>query len=225
MLFDIQGKRRRVVQATYLALAVLMGGGLVLFGVGGDISGGLVDGLTGSGGGSDSGNSVVEKRVKSNEKKLKTQPNSVAARKALTRDYYQLAVAGGSADGTFPDDAKADLRKAAANWQAYLELDPAKADASLARLALQIYDPAALNRPGEAKQTAQLIASQENNSASYLALVQYATLDKDTRTTDLAAQKAIDLAPAAQKKQVRAQIKQLKIPQAGAQTQGATPSQ
>jgi len=38
MLFDLHGRRRRVVQATYLALAVLMGGGLVLFGVGGDVS-------------------------------------------------------------------------------------------------------------------------------------------------------------------------------------------
>ena len=48
MLFDLQGRRRRMVQATYLILAVLMGGGLVLFGVGsGSISGGLFDALTG----------------------------------------------------------------------------------------------------------------------------------------------------------------------------------
>ena len=42
MLFDLRGRRRRAVQATYLTLAVLMGGGLVLFGIGGDVSGGLV---------------------------------------------------------------------------------------------------------------------------------------------------------------------------------------
>ena len=41
MLFDLRGRRRRLVQATYLSLAVLMGGGLVLFGIGGDVSGGL----------------------------------------------------------------------------------------------------------------------------------------------------------------------------------------
>ena len=34
MLFDLRGRRRRAVQGTYLMLAVLMGGGLVLFGVG-----------------------------------------------------------------------------------------------------------------------------------------------------------------------------------------------
>ncbi len=41
MLFDLKGKRRRAVQGTYLTLAVLMGAGLVLFGVGSSTSGGL----------------------------------------------------------------------------------------------------------------------------------------------------------------------------------------
>ena len=33
MLFDLRGRRRRAVQATYLTLAILMGGGLVFFGI------------------------------------------------------------------------------------------------------------------------------------------------------------------------------------------------
>ena len=51
MLFDLRGRRRRAVQATYLMLAVLMGGGLVLFGIGGDVSGGLFDAFSERGGG------------------------------------------------------------------------------------------------------------------------------------------------------------------------------
>ena len=44
MLFDLRGRgRRRTVQVIYLSLALLMGGGLVLFGIGSDQSGGLVD--------------------------------------------------------------------------------------------------------------------------------------------------------------------------------------
>ena len=43
MLFDLRGRRRRAVQGTYLMLALLMGGGLVLFGIGGSVSGGLLD--------------------------------------------------------------------------------------------------------------------------------------------------------------------------------------
>ena len=63
--------------------------------------------------------------------------------------------------------------------------------------------------------------------------MQYAALAGDTRIADLAGQKAVDLAPAAQRKQVRAQVKQLKNPQAaqgaqggqGAAGSGATPQQ
>ena len=62
MLFDLRGRRRRAVQATYLTLAVLMGGGLVLFGIGGNTSGGLFDAFSGGGGGG--GNDATEKRIR-----------------------------------------------------------------------------------------------------------------------------------------------------------------
>ena len=46
MLFDLRGRgRRRTVQVIYLSLAILMGGGLVLFGIGGATSGGLIDAI------------------------------------------------------------------------------------------------------------------------------------------------------------------------------------
>ena len=49
MLFDLQGRRRRVVQVTYVGLALLMGGGLVLSGIGSDARGGLLDAFVGDG--------------------------------------------------------------------------------------------------------------------------------------------------------------------------------
>lgn len=209
MLFDLQGKRRRVVQAVYLMLAILMGGGLVLFGIGGDVSGGLVDAFTGgSNGGSD--NSAVEKRIDRNEKNVKLKIKVESSRKALTRDYYQLASVKANQDGTFPDDAKEDLAKSAANWRAYLALKPEKVDASLATLALQVFDPAVLNKPKDAEEAARVIAEARNNSNAYIALVQYATLAGDTRVADLAGQKAVDLAPKGQEKDAKAQVKQAK---------------
>lgn len=224
MLFDLQGKRRRVVQGTYLMLAVLMGGGLALFGVGSDIQGGIFDAFKGGGGNSSSGNSLIQKRVDRNEKKVKAMPQSEALRKTLTRDYYQLAsVQASQTNASFPPDAKDELRKSAANWQAYLKLAPARPDPSLAVVALQIYDPAALNKPDEAKEAARLIAQERSNVKSYLNLVQYAVLAKDTRTADLAGQKAIDLAKPTQRKQVRAQLKQLKKPPTASGAQGAPP--
>jgi hypothetical protein len=224
MLFDLQGKRRRAVQATYLTLAVLMGGGLVLFGIGGEVSGGLFDAFSDRQGGGD-GNSAIEKRVEANEKRAKASPRAEAPRKALVRDLYQLAVAGAGQDGRFKGDARRDLAAAAANWEAYLGLEPEKPDPSLARVALQIYDPAALNKPKEAQRAARLIAEAENDTNAYLNLVQYAALAGDMRTADLAGQKAVDLAPKAERKEVEQQVEQLKTPQtaAGAQGGAATP--
>ena len=186
MLFDLQGKRRRMVQVTYLTLAVLMGGGLVLFGIGGDVQGGIFDAFTGEGGNSSNGNSVIEKRVDSNEKKLKANPQSERLRKSLTRDYYQLATAQADANGKFSDDGKANLRKAAANWQAYLALKPEKPDTSLARAGAPDLRPdrAQPQEPGQRARAAD--RPEENDAQAYLNLVQYAALAGDTRIADLA---------------------------------------
>ena len=220
MLFDLQGKRRRVVQATYLTLAVLMGGGLVFFGIGSDVQGGLSDAFSG-GGGNGGGNEALEKRIERNEDKIAKTPRSEAARKALVRDYYQVAVAQTSEEGAFSGEAKADLRKAAANWKAYLASEPEKVDASLATVALQIFDPLALNRPKDAQEAARVVAEASNDSEGYLRLVQYAALAGDTRTANLAAQKAVDLAPKGERHTVEEQAEQLKKPQAA----GAAPQQ
>jgi hypothetical protein len=56
MLFDLRGSgRKRAVKVIYMTLAVLMGSGLVLFGIGGATSGGLLDVFTGGGGGGGGG--------------------------------------------------------------------------------------------------------------------------------------------------------------------------
>lgn len=220
MLFDLQGKRRRVVQGTYLMLAALMGGGLVLFGIGGNVSGGLFDAFSGGGGGS-SGNKAVEKRVQRYEKKVRANPRDEAARKALVRLNYQLASGQTtSASTSFPKEARDELQASARNWRAYLALNPKKPDTSLALLALQVFDPTALNKPKDAEGAARLIAEGKNDTNAYLRLVQYAALAGDTRTAGLAGQKAVDLAPKAQRKAVKAQVKQLKTPQSAAGAQG-----
>jgi len=192
MLFDIQGKRRRVVQATYLTLAVLMGGGLVLFGIGGDVSGGLFDAFSSGNGGN--GSDVVEDRVERNEKRITTRPRDLEARQELVRDYYSLAFSQTPSDATeFSADAKDELQKASTHWNAYLELAKGKPNPSTARVALQIYDPTALNQPDNALQVARILAERGNDPASYLQLVQYAVLAEDRRTQKLAANKARDL--------------------------------
>src|SRR5205809_979679 len=159
MLFDLQGKRRRMVQATYLILAVLMGGGLVLFGVGsGDISGGLFDAITGKSSNSGSGNSIVDKRIKTDQRALVLNPKNTTALADLVRAHYQLA--GDDEDqttGQFGDTGKAELRKASAAWQRYVAAAK-KPDPSLAGLMLNAYSDIGLSDAGHAAQAAELVA-------------------------------------------------------------------
>lgn len=207
MLFDLQGKRRRLVQATYLMLAVLMGGGLVLFGIGGDVSGGLFDAFSDR---SNSGNDVVEERVEKNEDKVASNPRSVVAHKELVRDYYALAVAQASDQGVFPAEAQDDLRKASDHWNTYLGAEKGDPDTSLARVAVQIYDVSALNQPQQAVKAARLIAAEANDPQSYLQLVQYALLAGDKRVEKLAAAKVMTLVPKNQRAAARKQLQDLR---------------
>jgi hypothetical protein len=214
MLFDLRGKRRRAVQATYLLLALLMGGGLVFFGIGGDVSGGLFDAFKGGGGGGNA-NSAIERSIERNEKLLQRDPRSTVALKELVRDHYQLATAETDPSSTsFPPSARDDLRAASRYWQRYLEAETGDPDASLAAVALQVYDVTGLNQPKQAARAAAIVAAEQSSSAAYIRLVQYATLAGDSRTADLAGQKAVDLAPKGQRTLVRQQIQQAKKTQA-----------
>jgi hypothetical protein len=209
MLFDLRGRRRRLVQATYLSLAVLMGGGLVLFGIGGDVSGGLFNAFEGDGGGGDV-NAALEERIDRQEQRLQANPANVAVLQSLVRDNYQLATSQQASGATeFPEDARDDLQRAANYWQRYLQAEENPKEAT-ALYALRVYDVGALNQPKQAQRAATIIAEAQNNPSAYLQLVAYASLAGDERTADLATQKAVDLAPRNQRKQVKQQAEALK---------------
>jgi hypothetical protein len=212
MLFDLRGRRRRAVQATYLTLAVLMGGGLVLFGIGGDVSGGLFDAFSDRSGGGNASQDL-EERIDRQEERLSSNPRNEAALKALVRDYHALAGAQLPTGALqYPEEARDELGKAADYWQRYLDVEDGDPDASLARVALTLYDQGALNEPEQAAAAMRIVADAGNNYELYLGLVQRAAAAGDERTADLAAQKAVDLAPKGQRKQVKTQAEALKTP-------------
>jgi hypothetical protein len=208
MLFDLRGRRRRAVQGTYLMLALLMGGGLVLFGVGGSVSGGLLDAFKGGGG--PSADSAFKDQINKREERLQQNPQNEVILANLVRDYYSLA-SSQRPEGSvgFPADAKDDLQKAGSYWQRYSKLAETPSPA-VAGYAIQIYDVNGLNRPKQAQQAAQILAKDANDTPSYLRLFSYAARAGDTRTADLAGQKAVDLAPKDQKKLIEKQIEALK---------------
>jgi tetratricopeptide (TPR) repeat protein len=217
MLFDLRGKRRRMVQAIYLALALLMGGGLVLFGIGGEVSGGLLNAFTGGGG--ESGNEQLEERIDRGKERLQQNPENAAALAELVRNYYALAGSQASTEtGTFPPEARDELQEAAKYWERYLEAQPTNRDDSLAGVAIQIYT--VLNQPKDTQEAAAVLAERRNDVPSYLQLVQAAAAAGDQRTADLAAQKAVQLAPKAQRKAVEKRAEELKNPAAEQQNGG-----
>lgn len=220
MLFDLKGRRRRVVQATYLTLAVLMGGGLVLFGIGGEVSGGLFDAFSERSGNSSDVDETFKKRRDQAQERLRVNPRDEDALKALVRANFQLA-SSQLPEGAlaYPEGARDELQATARAWERYLALDPDPLDEGLARLMLQAYGQGALDQGAKLVRTAELIARADETPQNYLLLVQYAALAGDTRTADLAGRRAIDLAPRDQRSTVRDQVEQAKAAGAVQQVQ------
>lgn len=222
MLFDLKGKRKRTVQITYAGLALLMGVGLVGAGVGtGSGVGGVFD-LFGGGNGSN-GNSAIEKKIKRQERLVRLNPHNQAALAAIVRYRYEIAAAqSDQRTGRFNKEGKKELVAASTAWHRYLASNPKKPDAGLASQMLVAYSPSGLNKPTDAAQAAEIVATAKNDAQAYLQLVQYATAAGQTRKADLAGQKAIDLAPKAQKKVVKDAVKQAKSPQSSTSGAGQT---
>ena len=109
---------------------------------------------------------------------------------------YQVAASQTpSGSTTIPEEGQDDLRRAGIYWERYVKATDGEPDPGLARIALIVYDKSGLNQPGKAKEAVRVLAADSNDTQTYLLLVQYATAAGDTRTAQLAAQKAVDLAP------------------------------
>ena len=195
MLFDLRGGRRRTVQAVYILLAVLMGGGLVLFGIGGNVSGGLVDAIT-AGGGS-TGNETYQRRVDQAVAETRANPRDASAWADLARARFQLASTSESLDvntGTWNPEGKRVLGQAAAAWQRHLELAGVrKADDGVAGLMVQAYGPGGLNQPANAVRAQEVITEARPKSATFARLALLAYSAGQLRKGDLASQKALSL--------------------------------
>jgi hypothetical protein len=212
MLFDLRGRgRRRAIQAIYLSLAILMGGGLVLFGIGGNTSGGLVDAIQGNSG-SVSADDAFKNRVTALEKRTQANPRDAAAWSQLASLRFQVATTGANYDQTtqsYTDKGKVELRRSAAAWQRYLTLDPKKPDERVANQMVQAYGAAGLKDYPEAVRALEfVIDSREPTYQLYAQLAVLAHAAKQDRKATLSSQKAEELAPKAQRKAIKAQIQQ-----------------
>lgn len=221
MLFDLRGRgRRRAVQVIYLFLAILMGGGLVLFGVGGATSGGLLDAFSSSNNSPKS--TTYTKDINRLQKQLRVTPKNPA----LWARMASLRLAEGGARGAFDGDKDglAEFRQADAAWTRYQALNPPKTDLSVARQMINVYGQTGLNEPDKAVGVMDIIIDQTNPPEADL-YKQYALLAftaGQSRKGDLAITKAVALSPPADRKQVKDSLEALKAQVGQAQAQAAS---
>jgi hypothetical protein len=209
MLFDLRGRgRRRAVQAIYLGLAILMGGGLVLFGVGGATSGGLLDAFKSSSG-QTSVDKVFQQRVTSAEKGVRVRPKDPKAWAELTRVRFQQAGSGDGFDqnqSVFTDKGKAELQGASTAWDKYLTLTE-KPDDTVAALMVQAYSSSGLNQPDQAVAAMEVILDRRPATGPlYVQLASLAYQAGQTRKAELASKKALSLTPADSREQIKAEL-------------------
>jgi hypothetical protein len=230
MLFDLRGRgRRRTVQAIYLSLAILMGGGLVLFGIGGNTSGGLFDAINGNGGsgGNSSVDKVAQQRIDTYVKRTRANPSDEASWLGMAKVRFQVANTGENYNATqqaYTAKGLQQLRQADAAWTRYLALNPKKPDAATANLMVQAYGQAGLKQYPKAVSALELVIDSRAESAGlYAQLAVLAAGANQTRKSELSETKALALAPKAQRKQLKSEIDLAKS-QVTVQQPSASPS-
>jgi predicted Zn-dependent protease len=207
MLFDLRARgRRRTVQAVYLGLALLIGGGLVLFGVGtGSGLGGLLNAFTN--GSSGSSKPAVSQAEKAALRQTHLHPSSPAAWVQLMD--ARIAAANQQCNATACTAAgRKDVQRAGQAWQQYLKLTP-HPDPTVAHTIATSYETIADYKDAV---RAWMIVTQANPTTPqyFEFLAQDAYRAGQTRIGDLAAQRAVALVPKAQQKQLRGQLQQIK---------------
>jgi predicted Zn-dependent protease len=208
MLFDLRSRgRRRSVQVVYLGLAVLMGGGLVLFGVGaGNGNGGILNAFTGNGSGSNQ-TQVVSQAEKAALKQTKLDPSNPAGWSALVQARWTSAGQGNdynSTTGAFTATGKKELAGATQAWQRYLQLTKSP-DPNLAILAARAY-AASGDYANEASAWEIETIADPSAAKGYECLAASAYAAKQTRKGDLAEAKALSLVPKLSRTTLKADI-------------------
>lgn len=219
MLFDLKGRRKRLIQVVYVVLAVLFAAGLIGFGIGGATSGGLFDAIGGGGGGSSS--SAFEKQVTRLERSVAAQPRNEKAWAELARTEYQVATTGGDYDnetGTFGEDALRHLRRSARAWERYLALKPRRPDPAVASLMVQVYGSElqagggvdALGALKQAARAQQIVAVARPSAIAFFNLASIQYLTGKIAAGDRAAKEAVARTPKDQRNTVRAQVDEIR---------------
>jgi tetratricopeptide (TPR) repeat protein len=208
MLFDLKGRRKRLVQVTYVMLAILFGGGLVLFGVGGNVSGGLVDAFRGGG---DSDTTAFSDRVEQAEARAARRPRDPDAWLEVVRAQLSFAQSPEGSDpetGQLTDRGQQAVIEVAQAWERYLRLKPKKIDANAAAFAALAYG--ALQELDKATKAQRQSVEARPSANGYFELARFAYQAGNEEAGDRAAAEAVRRTPRDLRNNVRSQIAEAK---------------
>ena len=214
MLFDLRGKRRRLVQVTFATLALLFLVGFLGFGIGvGGGPGGIFDalGISNSDGGG-SATDQINSEIDAANAKLAKNPNDTKALLKLAQNEFLLAKTGVQTDPntgapvSVSNDAHTDLGDAADAWEKYLKVNKGKPDVTVAFDMINVY--VLLQDADGAAQAQRLVAEDQPSVNSYgqLALFEYA--GGDIEAGDAASDKALSFASKTEAKGIKPQLAQ-----------------
>lgn len=217
MLFDLRSPGRRfAIRFVYGFLALLIGGGLVLFGVGGGSgSTGLLSQLASQGNGSSTAVKLDETAVAKAKRDAKAAPSSASAWDRYARAVYNLAetnfVTASSTDGYTTPGAEELLRVLKPAWSHYLSLNPPQPDKTLAADVADAFGlPPGIGSYPTAE-TAQEIVAEDNpkSSGEYYTLAIDAYLAHNAAQGQIAGARSLALAPTkADRTQIQAKLKE-----------------
>lgn len=221
MLFDLRSpRRRRFIKVIYSGLAILLGGGLVLFGIGSDATGGLSEVFGGGNSGGGSIQDTVQDDIDAAEEILATNPRNQDALIELVTLYSQagrsqLATDEQTGRAVLTTDASESFNRAADAWDSYLKTKPKNPDTGAAIQMSQAFFTLAENAQtlaearlqlASAAEAQQVLAGADPSAEAFSSLAFYAYLAGDFDQGDTAAARAAALSEPADRKQLTAQL-------------------
>lgn len=215
MLFDLRGKRKRVVQVIYAGLALMFAVTFVGFGIGSDAAGGIFDALGLGSGDTGPSNPQYESQIEAAEQALAEDPKDQGALRELADTNAlagddELDVDEATGAPILTNEAATFYGEATGAWERYLDLDPKRPDAGIAARMVGVYillvqtatDPNEIqDRLDSAVATAAVVAEDQPSANSYGTLAELAYLAGDTERADEAAGLAIEESEPSERKQ------------------------
>ncbi|MGH2919390.1 MAG: hypothetical protein ACRDLS_12455 [Solirubrobacteraceae bacterium] len=159
-------------------------------------------------------------RVAAAQRAAQAAPNDPDALAALARGYVAHAYVVGNVTGnTLGPAGEAQLRKAEAAWDRYLALDPRKPDVQLATQMARAFSQVGLDEPPKAVRALEIAAqnSAPPNGSLYAQIAVLRYNQDQFRPGDVAARRALELAPRDQRTNLRRALRQIRL---RAKTQG-----